>query len=43
MGFGKVWKGMEIENAFFQNLERFGKRGFQSPFGKDLRFYLEEF
>ena len=25
MGFGKFWKVMEIDNAIFQGLQRFGK------------------
>ena len=28
MGFGKFWKAMEIDNAFFQDLESFGKGDF---------------
>ena len=43
MGFGRLWKVMEIENAIFQDLKSFEKRvDFQSGYGKVLDFCLEK-
>ena len=36
MGFGKLWKVMEIDNAIFQDLESFGK-------GRFFKMAMEKF
>ena len=42
--FGKFWKDMEIDNAFFQDLKKvLEERTFQNGYGKALNFYLENF
>ena len=40
IGFGKFWKVMEIDNATFQDLDIFGKGGFQTGYGTVLDFCL---
>ena len=43
-GVGKFWKVMEIEKAFFQDLESSRKgRIFKNDYGKVLNFCLEKF